>query len=128
MNEEIIDGDDRLGVLLMGHPYKSWWAGSLLNIHDSRKLIPGQSATTVQVASAVYAAVAWALDNPNRGLLVPDEMPWQEVLKLAEKYWGGIHSTPADWDPLSTRNDLFKGWNGRVYDETDPWQFTNFLT
>ena len=127
MNEEIIDGDDRLGVLLMGHPYKSWWAGSLLNIHDSRKLIPGQSATTVQVASAVYAAVAWALDNPNRGLMVPDEMPWREVLGYAEKYWGGIHSVPADWDPLSTRNDLFKGWNGRVYDETDPWQFTNFL-
>jgi homospermidine synthase len=38
MNEEIIDGDDRLGVLLMGHPYKSWWTGSLLNIHDSRKV------------------------------------------------------------------------------------------
>ena len=74
-----------------------------------------------------YAAVAWALDNPNRGLMVPDEMPWREVLGYAEKYWGGIHSVPADWDPLSTRNDLFKGWNGRVYDETDPWQFTNFL-
>ena len=44
MNEEIIDGEDRLGVLLMGHPYKSWWTGSLLSIHDSRKLIPKQSA------------------------------------------------------------------------------------
>ena len=50
MNDEIIDGNDRLGVLLMGHPYKSWWTGSLLSIHDSRKLIPNQSATTVQVA------------------------------------------------------------------------------
>jgi len=25
------------------------------------------------------------------------------------------------------RNDLFKGWNNRKYDETDPWQFSNFL-
>jgi len=127
MNEEIIDGDDRLGVLLMGHPYKSWWTGSLLNIHDSRKLVPKQSATTVQVASAVYAAVAWAMANPNAGYRVPDELPWREVLDYAEKYWGGYHSEAADWDPLMHRNDLFKGWNNRKYDESDPWQFSNFL-
>ncbi len=127
MNEEIIDGADHLGVLLMGHPYKSWWTGSLLNIHDSRKLIPKQSATTVQVSSAVYAAVAWAMANPNRGYMVPDDMPWREVLAYSEKYWGGYHSEAADWDPLMHRNDLFKGWNGRKYDESDPWQFSNFL-
>jgi len=127
MNEEIIDGDDRLGVLLMGHAYKSWWTGSLLNIHDSRKLIPKQSATTVQVASAVYAAVAWAMANPNAGYRVPDDLPWREVLAFAEKYWGGYHSAAADWDPLMHRNDLYKGWNNRNYDESDPWQFSNFL-
>ena len=127
MNEEIIDGADHLGVLLMGHPYKSWWTGSLLNIHDSRKLIPKQSATTVQVSSAVYAAVAWAMANPNRGYMVPDDMPWREVLAYSEKYWGGYYSEAADWDPLMHRNDLFKGWNGRKYDESDPWQFSNFL-
>ena len=127
MNEEIIDGDDRLGVLLMGHAYKSWWTGSLLNIHDSRKLIPKQSATTVQVASAVYAAVAWAMANPNAGYRVPDDLPWREVLGFAEKYWGGFYSEAADWDPLMHRNDLFKGWNNRKYDESDPWQFSNFL-
>ncbi|MFM2233855.1 MAG: hypothetical protein RLZZ240_439, partial [Actinomycetota bacterium] len=38
MNEEIIDGEDRLGVLLMGHDYKAWWYGSMLSIHDARKL------------------------------------------------------------------------------------------
>ncbi|MBU3715473.1 MAG: homospermidine synthase [Candidatus Nanopelagicaceae bacterium] len=127
MNDEITGGDDRLGVLLMGHPYKSWWTGSLLNIEDSRKLIPGQSATTVQVSSAVYAAVAWAMKNPNAGLLVPDELPWREVLGYAEKYWGGIHSEAADWDPLVNRRDLFEGWNDKKVDRADPWQFTNFL-
>ena len=127
MNDEITTGDDRLGVLLMGHPYKSWWTGSLLNIEDSRKLIPGQSATTVQVSSAVYAAVAWAMKNPNSGLLVPDELPWREVLGYAEKYWGGIHSEAADWDPLVNRRDLFEGWNDKKVDRADPWQFSNFL-
>ncbi|MFM7889434.1 MAG: saccharopine dehydrogenase NADP-binding domain-containing protein [Actinomycetota bacterium] len=127
MNDEITAGDDRLGVLLMGHPYKSWWTGSLLNIEDSRKLIPGQSATTVQVSSAVYAAVAWAMKNPGAGLLVPDELPWREVLGYAEKYWGGIHSEAADWDPLVNRRDLFEGWNDKKVDRADPWQFSNFL-
>jgi homospermidine synthase len=127
MNDEITAGDDRLGVLLMGHPFKSWWTGSLLNIEDSRKLIPGQSATTVQVSSAVYAAVAWAMKNPNAGLLVPDELPWREVLGYAEKYWGGIHSEAADWDPLVNRRDLFEGWNDKKVDRSDPWQFSNFL-
>jgi homospermidine synthase len=53
MNDEIIDGEDRLGVLLMGHPLKSWWVGSLLSIHESRALVPHQSATTLQVAVSV---------------------------------------------------------------------------
>ncbi|NDA82135.1 MAG: homospermidine synthase [Actinobacteria bacterium] len=112
MNDEITQGDDRLGVF---------------SIEQSRKLIPGQSATTVQVSSAVYAAVAWAMQNPNAGLLVPDELPWREVLGYAEKYWGGIHSEAADWDPLMNRRDLFEGWNNKKVDKSDPWQFSNFL-
>lgn len=126
MNDEIIEGQDRLGVLLMGHQYKCWWTGSLLDIHTARKLIPGQSATTVQVGSAVFAAVAWAMHNPDRGYLVPDDLPWREILAYADKYWSFV-SFQSDWDPVSTRNDLFKGYNGRSFDLEDPWQFTNFL-
>jgi len=127
MNEEIIDGEDRLGVLLMGHPYKSWWTGSMLSIHEARRLAPGQSATTLQVAAAVYAAAAWMIKNPNAGLLVPDDLPWNEIYDVAEKYLGPIWSGAADWDPLKTRNDLFTPWNGRTYDTDDVWQFANFL-
>ena len=126
MNEEIISGEDRLGVLLMGHPFKSWWCGSLLSIDQARVLAPGQSATTLQVAASVYAAVAWAMANPEAGLLVPDDLPWREVLPLIEPYLGTIWSDAVDWDPLATRFDPFKGWNHREYDP-DPWQFTNFL-
>jgi homospermidine synthase len=55
LNDEIISGEDRLGVLLMGHPFKSWWTGSLLSIDKARELLPGQSATTLQVAISVVA-------------------------------------------------------------------------
>lgn len=126
LNEEIIDGEDRLGVLLMGHEYNSWWYGSMLSIHDARKLVPGQSATTLQVACSVLAAAMWMIENPNEGVLVPDQLPWKYVLDIAIPYLGQMRSVQVDWDPLKTRNDLYKGLNQRNYD-SDPWQFSNFL-
>jgi len=48
-------------------------------------------------------------------------------LAFAERYWGGIHSAAADWDPLKNRKDWFEGWNNKVVDRSDPWQFSNFL-
>jgi homospermidine synthase len=38
-----------------------------------------------------------------------------------------FHQPRALHTPLMHRNDLFKGWNNRKYDEVDPWQFSNFL-
>ena len=127
MNDEIIDGEDRLGVLLMGHPYKSWWTGSLLSIHDARKLVPHQSATTLQVAASVLACVVYLINNPDQGLCVPDDLPWREVLDVAMPFLGQFHSAPADWTPLQNRVDLFAKWDGTVIDHEDPWQFGNFL-
>ena len=126
MNNEIIDGEDRLGVLLMGHPLTAWWTGSLLSIHDARKLVPNQSATTLQVAASVYACTKWMIDNPGAGLCVPDDLPWDEVLDIAYPYLGEFHSGAADWTPLKNRVDLFAKWDDTEVD-SDPWQFNNFL-
>jgi homospermidine synthase len=40
-----------------------------------------------------------------------------------------MHSAAADWDPLSTRNDLFPSFANDAdgLDHNDPWQFCNFL-
>lgn len=126
MNNEIIDGEDRLGVLLMGHPLTAWWTGSLLSIHEARELLPNQSATTLQVAASVYACTAWMIENPNAGLCVPDDLPWDEVLDFMYPYLGEFHSGPVDWTPLKNRVDLFGKWDGSDK-STDPWQFENFL-
>ena len=53
MMDEITSGIDELGVLLMGHGLTTYWTGSQLDIHEARKLVPGQNATTLQVAAAV---------------------------------------------------------------------------
>ncbi len=53
MTDEIVEGTDELGVLLMGHPLRAWWYGSELSVEESRKLVAGQNATTVQVAAGL---------------------------------------------------------------------------
>jgi homospermidine synthase len=53
LNDEITSGSDILGALLMGHAYSAWWIGSDLSIEESRRLVPHQNATTMQVAVSV---------------------------------------------------------------------------
>jgi homospermidine synthase len=129
LNDEITSGSDELGVLLMGHPFKSWWTGSLLSIDEARAIVGHQNATTLQVAGSIIAAVTWMIEHPDEGVCVPDDLPWREVLKVASPYLGTMHSGPADWDPLATRNDLFPTFadDADRLDHTDPWQFGNFL-
>ena len=69
MNDEITSGADILGALLMGHAYNAWWTGSDLSIEESRRLVPHQNATTMQVAISVVAAAMWMIENPERGVL-----------------------------------------------------------
>ena len=71
MNDEITGGADILGALLMGHAYNSWWIGSDLSIGESRRLVPHQNATTMQVAISVVAASMWMMENPAEGVCVP---------------------------------------------------------
>ena len=128
MNDrDIISGADILGALLMGHPYGSWWTGSILPIEESRRLAPGENATTVQVALGVVSAVMWMIGNPRRGFCLPDDLPHEFVLSIAKPYLGEFFSGPSDWTPLSDRAVYFRENPGNTCDREDPWQFKNFL-
>jgi homospermidine synthase len=126
MSDEITEGEDILGALLMGHKYNSWWTGSVLSIHDARKLAPGENATTLQVAAGVVSAVCWMLENPRRGVCLPDDLPHDYILKIAKPYLGKVVSKPYDWTPLKNRKIFFKE-NPDANADEDPWQFKNFL-
>jgi homospermidine synthase len=127
MSDEITGGSDILGALLMGHPFNSWWTGSDLSIEESRRLVPHQNATTMQVAISVVAAAMWMMENPAKGVLVPDDLPHEFILKVARPYLGKFISKPADWTPLKTYKNPFEGFNKPNLDLDDPWQFKNFL-
>jgi homospermidine synthase len=127
MTDEIISGEDQLGCLIMGHEYKSWWIGSLLDIHETRKLVPGQNATTLQVAASVVAAVEWMIKNPTRSVNLPDDLPHREILKIAKPYLGPFISKAVDWTPLSDWPVLFENFGESRPALDDVWQFESFL-
>jgi homospermidine synthase len=127
MADEIIDGRDELGVLLMGHDFKSWWCGSLLDIHTARKLVPHQQATTMQVAVSVVAASIWMIKNPKRGFLMPDDLDHEFILDIARPYIDPFVSQAVDWTPLKNLNTKFTKFDMSRPKEEDVWQFSSFL-
>jgi homospermidine synthase len=122
LNEDIVEGYDELGVLLMGHSRHCYWYGSRLSIQQARELCPYNSATSLQVTASVLAGVIWAMRNPQRGILEPDELPFEEVLPICMPYLGNVQGIYCDWTPISGRNSLMP----EQIDESDPWQFGNF--
>jgi homospermidine synthase len=127
LNNEIIDGKDELGCLLMGHDFGAWWIGSLLDIHEARRLVPGQSATTVQVAISLVAAVAYMLENPTLGYCLPDALDHEKILAIAKPFLGPFVSEQVDWNPgMIPAGSL--DYQKKKIDPRDLWQFESFLT
>ncbi len=127
MNDDIVSGVDELGVLIMGHEFKSWWTGSILGIDEANKLVPNQNATTLQVAAAVLAAVIWMIKNPKEGVLVPDQLPHTEILKVAAPYLGDVVSIPLDWYPNDFNAVEPSEQGAQFVNDASAWQFNRFL-
>ena len=121
--DELVDGIDELGVLLYGHARGAYWFGSQLSVEETRMLAPYQSATGLQVTSAVLAGMVWALENPNEGIVEADEMDFARCLEIQRPYLGPVKGYYTDWTPLENRPGLFP----EEIDESDPWQFKNFF-
>ena len=127
MNDEIKKGADILGALIMGHRYYSWWTGSVLTIDESRKLVPHQNATTIQVAIGVVSAVMWMIENPGKGVRVPDDLPHEYILNIAKPYLGKFVSEASDWTPFKNYQIFFKENPNNYLDKRNVWCFQNFL-
>jgi homospermidine synthase len=86
--DEILEGMDELGVLLMGAKKGAYWYGSRLAIEEVRKLAPHNSATSLQVVAGILAGMVWAIRNPNAGVVEPDDLDHETVLQIASPYLG----------------------------------------
>ncbi|CAH2804847.1 MAG: Homospermidine synthase (EC [uncultured Caballeronia sp.] len=117
MRDEIIDGADELGVLLMGNEKGVYWYGSRLTTQEARRLAPHNGATSLQVA----AGIVWALENPRAGVVEPDDIDYETVMRVARPYYlGELVGVYDAWTPLEQRSPLFD----TPCDE-NPWQFLN---
>jgi homospermidine synthase len=126
LSKEIIKGGDELGCLLMGHDFKAWWIGSILDIQNSRKWLPEQNTTTLQVAISVVAACLWMIDHPSEGFCLPEDLDHQEILKISKPYLGKFVSTPIDWSPLHKKNAHLDYGCHPIHSDNE-WQFGSFL-
>ncbi len=120
--DDIVSGMDELGVLLLGHARKAYWYGSRLTIEKARQLCPFNNATSLQTAAGILAGVIWAIEHPAVGIVEPDDLPFRELMAVAEPYLGEMAGAYGDWTPMRDRCVLFED----VWDN-DPWQFTNML-
>ena len=123
LRDEIVQGVDELGVLLCGNRHGVYWYGSRLDIAEARRLAPYNNATTLQTAVGVLAGMVWAIENPVRGVVDPEEMDFERVLEVARPYLGEVVGAWGDWTPLQGRDRLF----AETLDRDDPWQFGNIL-
>ena len=119
--DDIVSGIDELGVLLAGHACNAYWFGSQLSIDEARALVPHNSATSLQVTVAVLSGMIWAMENPDRGIVEPDEIDFRRNLEICLPYLGPVVGQYSDWTPLYQRGALFP----EDLDESDPWQFRN---
>lgn len=121
MYDEIISGQDELGVLLMGHEKGAYWFGSQLTIEEARDLVPYNNATSLQVAVGAFSGVVWVMQHPQLGIVEPDEIDHEAILEIARPWLGNVVGHYTDWTPLENREKYFP----EALDKSDPWQFIN---
>ncbi len=122
MMDEITSGVDELGVLLMGHAKGAYWYGSRLSVDETRRLVPYNNATSLQVTAAVLAGMVWAIENPRAGIVEADDIDHVRCMQIARPYLGEVVGVYSDWTPLVGRGELFP----ESLDPSCPWQFKNF--
>jgi homospermidine synthase len=125
MNSETASGGvDALGILLMGHALNAYWYGSILSVDEARRTVPFNTATSLQVAAGVLSGVAWAIENPEEGILEAEQMDHARILELAKPYLGLLMGAQTDWTPLNTGSNLLYKYQNKAC----PWQFVNFTS
>lgn len=118
--DDVATGVDELGVLLMGHDKGAYWFGSTLSIEEARSIAAYNNATSMQVVAGIISAMMWAIENPNQGVIEPEEIDHRYIMNIALPYLGKVSGHYTDWTPLQNRT-----LNLETLDNKDPWQFIN---
>ncbi len=99
LKNEIDDGIDELGVLLLSDRHPGLWLGSQLSIHRARTLAPHNNATSLQVVGSMMAAIEWIERHPRAGIVESEALDHDAVLADALPYWEPIVHEFRHWHP-----------------------------
>jgi len=91
----IQSGNDTIGCLLGKKDRNLWWIGNKVTNEEAISLVSCiQNGATITVAAACLAGIKWALNNPNKGLLFPDEIEdYKTIWEDTKPFMGTILST-----------------------------------
>ena len=88
----ITSGGESVGVIISGDNFKTRYVGNYLNIKDTTI----ENPTILQVSAGVLSALKYILNNPNEGLLLPENLDTKEILEYALSYLKSIESFEID--------------------------------
>jgi len=89
--EQIKDGTEYVGVLLLGSRFEPVWVGNRIKekfLYKNKKSSFWQTPTITPVAMSALAATCWMIKNKDRGgIYFPDDITeYNEIINFAEKY------------------------------------------
>jgi len=89
--EQIIDGTEYVGVLLLGSKFNPVWVGNRIKknfLYKDKKSSFWQTPTITPVAMSALAATCWMIKNKNKGgIYFPDDITeHKEIIGFVEKY------------------------------------------
>lgn len=92
IQDDIISGNDELGVLVFSDKYRPLWLGSCLSAEKARKQVRGSNATSLQVVSSIYAAILWMLQYPDAGIVESDQLDHAFIWNITHEFWNPMLS------------------------------------
>jgi homospermidine synthase len=99
IKDDISSGMDELGVFLISDSFPALWLGSNLSIGKARRQAPYNSATSLQVASSVVAALEWIVENPRAGVVESEQLDHEFIFDRSLAYWSPMVCEYVDWRP-----------------------------
>lgn len=98
LHEDIVEGKDELGVLVLRHnSAEVYWLGSKLSIAEARNLVTHNNATSLQVAVSVLAGMVYIMQNPQLGLIEAEQCDFKAALAIAQPYLGDFSGHWGIW-------------------------------
>jgi homospermidine synthase len=131
LTDEIINGRDILGLTYYLKSGEVFWIGSMLSIHEARNLFNPKlhefiNATNVPVAAGYLSGILYLIElnnkNIKKGLMCPDELPYNKILDYELPFLGEFYFGEGDFKLPKNENKFNSKKN-----KTSDWYFSNFL-